>query len=368
MENNLQNQREVCEAQIDAQKNSQITNKAKLYCVGLDIEVDHTADNVSVLQDIVLPSEEIFDDRTVGFSTIEFCTVYENNLNGNDMHTIRKYSSTLECKSYERDVESVSIPKPPVGGCSPIIAESQLCGSSTDNSGTDTGNRADDFAITDVTVESTPPQLINFTGRLQEGREANSLSEKKSNSTSNKSQIIVHAPPGELGLTIIGDSKSGQVQVYCVKLLSPLRSFIQEGDVLDSVDGEFIAGLTSMQALSLIRSGANSTTRVLVFVRNFDESSNPMVEQSIEGVKVIVYAPPGELGLTFIDDAKNGHLLVRRVKSFSPLYGKIQEGDAIKYVDSDPTEELTATQVLSLISSRASNPFRALAFDRNTEV
>jgi hypothetical protein len=67
-------------------------------------------------------------------------------------------------------------------------------------------------------------------------------------------------------------------------------------------------------------------------------------------------------------DAKNGHLLVRGVNSFSPLYGKIQEGDVIKYVDGDPTEELTATQVFSLISSLASNPFRALAFDRNTEV
>jgi hypothetical protein len=124
----------------------------------------------------------------------------------------------------------------------------------------------------------------------------------------------VHALPGELGLTIIGDSKSSQVQVNCVKLSSPLHSFIQEGDVLESVDGESIAGLTSTQALSIISSGVNSTTHVLVFVRNVDESSNPMVEQSIEGVKVIVYAPPGELGLAIIGDTKNGHLVVRRVK------------------------------------------------------
>jgi hypothetical protein len=40
----------------------------------------------------------------------------------------------------------------------------------------------------------------------------------------------------------------------------------------------------------------------------------------------------------------------------------------IKSVGGEPTEELTATQVLSLISSPASNPSRALAFDRNTEV
>jgi uncharacterized protein (UPF0303 family) len=86
MENNLQNEREVCEAQKDAQMNSQNTNEAKLYCLGADIEVDHTSDNVSVLQDIVLPSEEIFDDRTVGFSTIEFCTVYENHLHGNNIY------------------------------------------------------------------------------------------------------------------------------------------------------------------------------------------------------------------------------------------------------------------------------------------
>lgn len=205
------------------------------------------------------------------------------------------------------------------------------------------------------------------TERLQEGRVANSLPEQDSYSTPDKSQVIVHAPPGELGLTITGNPNSGQVQVNRDKLSSPLRSFIQEGDVLESVDGESIAGLTSTQVSSLISSGANSSTRVLVFVRNCDGSSNPMEEQSIEGVKVIVYAPPGELGLTIISDINNGNLRVRSVKPFSPLYGKVQEGDIIISVDGEPTEELTATQVLSLISSRSSNPLRAIAFDRNIE-
>jgi hypothetical protein len=89
MENNLQDQIENCESQKDAQMDSQKDedeNKAKLYGLALDIEVDHTADNVSSLHDIELPSEEIFDDRTAGFSAIEFCTVYENNLHGNNMH------------------------------------------------------------------------------------------------------------------------------------------------------------------------------------------------------------------------------------------------------------------------------------------
>jgi hypothetical protein len=45
--------------------------------------------------------------------------------------------------------------------------------------------------------------------------------------------------------------KAGQVQVICVKLLSPLRSFIQEGDVLESVDGESVAELKSTQAFVL---------------------------------------------------------------------------------------------------------------------
>jgi C-terminal processing protease CtpA/Prc len=181
------------------------------------------------------------------------------------------------------------------------------------------------------------------------------------------SVTLLHAPPGELGLTITGNPNSGQVQVNRVKLSSPLCSFIQEGDVLESVDGESIAGLNTTQVSSLISSGANSSTRVLVFVRNRDESSNPMVEQSSERVKVIVYAPPGELGLTIIGDTINGNLIVRSVKSFSPLYGKIQEGDVIISVDGEPTEELTATQVLSLINSWSSNPLHAIAFDRNIE-
>jgi hypothetical protein len=354
--------------------NSQSTedeNKAKSYGLALEIEVDHAVDNVSTLQDIEPPSEEIFDDRTVGFSTVEFCTVYINNLYGNDMHTIRKSSSTVEKKSSERDVESAYISElsvdVPMEGCAPIIAESQLCGSSIDDTGTDTSNRAYDFALIDERVESSPPQFSDFIGRLEEGRVANSLPEKESNSTSDKSQVIVHAPTGELGLTITGNPISGQVQVNRVKLLSPLRSYIQEGDVLESVDGESIAGLTSTQVSSLISSGANSSTRVLVFVRNCDGSSNPMVEQSIEGVKVIVYAPPGELGLTIIGDTINGNLIVRSVKSFSPFYGKIQEGDVIISVDGEPTAELTATQVLSLITSRASNALRAIAFERNIE-
>jgi len=360
LEKQLHNQGEVCEPQQEAQMNFRSTedeNKAKLDSPALEIEVDHAVDNVSTLHDFEPLSEEIFDDRTVGFSTVEFCTVYKNNLYGNDIQTKRKSNSTIEKKPSERDVESAYISELPVEGCT----------RSTVDSGTDTGNPADDFAPVDERVEISPPQFCDFTERLQEGRVANSLPEQDSYSTPDKSQVIVHAPPGELGLTITGNPNSGQVQVNRVKLSSPLRSFIQEGDVLESVDGESIAGLTSTQVSSLISSGANSSTRVLVFVRNCDGSSNPMEEQSIEGVKVIVYAPPGELGLTIISDIINGNLRVRSVKPFSPLYGKVQEGDIIISVDGEPTEELTATQVLSLISSRSSNPLRAIAFDRNIE-
>jgi hypothetical protein len=368
MENKLQKKGEVCETQKDTEMNSQNTKDkkiAKLDSLALEIEVDHAADNVSAIQDFEPPSEEIFDDKTVGFSTIEFCTVYKNNLYGNDMHTKRKSCSTE--KSNERDVESAYIGEIPVEGCTPITAKSQLCESSTDDSKTDTSNRVDDVAFADKRVESSPPQFSDFTGRIEEGRVANALPETESNFRSYKSQVIVHAPPGELGLTIIGNTNSGQVQVNRVKLLSPLRSFIQEGDVLESINGESIAGLTSTQVSSLISSGANSSTRVLVFVRNYDGSSNPMVEQSIEGVKVLVYAPPGELGLTIIGDTINGNLIVRSIKSFSPLYGKIQEGDVIISVEGEPTKELTAPQVFGLITSRASNPLRALVFDRNKE-
>ncbi len=370
MENYLQKKGDVNETPKGTQMNSQNNEdikKAKLDSLALEIEVDHAADNVSTLQDFETPSEEIFDDKTIGFSTIEFCTVYKNNLYGNNMHTKRKSISTVEKKSNERDVESAYITEIPVEGCTPITAEIQLCGSSTNDSKTDTSNRVDDVALADKRVESSPPQFSDFTGRIEEGRVANALPETESNFRSYKSQVIVHAPPGELGLTIIGNTNSGQVQVKRVKLSSPLRSFIQEGDTLESINGESIAGLTLTQVSSLISSGANSSTRVLVFVRNYDGSSNPMVEQSIEGVKVLVYAPPGELGLTIIGDTINGNLIVRSVKSFSPFYGKIQEGDVIISVDGEPTAELTATQVLSLITSRASNPLRAIAFERNIE-
>jgi len=63
--------------------NSQSTkdeNKAKLDSPELEIEVDHAEDNVSTLHDFEPLSEEIFDDRTAGFSTVEFCTVYKNKL------------------------------------------------------------------------------------------------------------------------------------------------------------------------------------------------------------------------------------------------------------------------------------------------
>jgi C-terminal processing protease CtpA/Prc len=147
-----------------------------------------------------------------------------------------------------------------------------------------------------------------------------------------------------------------------------LRSFIQEGDVLESVDDQSTAGLTSTQASSVMSSRASNTTRALVFVRNVDESSNTTVKQAFEGVKVIVYAPPGDLGLTVESDTKNGQLIVHSVKPFSPLHGKIREEDVLEYVDGESISDLTATQALSLISSRASNPLRSLAFKRNTEV
>ncbi len=210
--------------------------------------------------------------------------------------------------------------------CTPIIAESQLYGSSTDGAGTSGRNRADDFTILDEGIESSPPQLSDFSGRLQEVRLAFTLPEKKSNSTSGVFQVIVHAPPGELGLTIIGDSKSGLVQVHRIKFSRPLRNFIQEGDVLESVDGEFTAGLTSTKTFSLISCRASNTSRALVFVRNVDERSNSIIEQSCGAVKVIVYAPPGKLGLSIIGDSKNGYVTMQSVESCSPLFSKIHEG------------------------------------------
>jgi hypothetical protein len=74
--------------------------------------------------------------------------------------------------------------------------------------------------------------------------------------------------------------------------------------VLKTADGESTASLTASQAWSRISSRVKNSTRALVFVRKVDKSSNSMVEQSFEEVKVVVYAPPGELGLTFDDDTK----------------------------------------------------------------
>jgi hypothetical protein len=372
--NNLQNERNDVEAQKDTHKTSrgfEDETEAKLNELAQrkfpSVEVDNAVDNVSTLRDlhdIEWPSEEIFDDRTVGFSTIEFCTVYENHLHGNNIYYTQKPSSTAENKFDQRDSESAYIREPPLENCTPIIAESQLYGSSTDVAGTSGRNRADEFTILDEGIESSPPQLSDFSGQLQEARLAYILPEKKRNPTTGKSQIIAHAPPGELGLTIIRDSKIGLVQVHRIKFSSPLRGFIQEGDVLESVDGESTAGLTSSQASRLISSRESNNTRALVFVRDVEESSNPTVEQPFEGVHVIVYAPPGELGLTFYSDTQNGQLLVHSVKPSSPLYSKIQEGDVLNCVDGEPTSDLTATQAVGLISSKASNSFRSLAFNR----
>jgi len=374
---NMQNQTNDVETQKDCRISSQnIDNatKATFYEQAQKgrpyIEVDHAVDNVSTLgdlHDIDLPIEEIFDDRTVGFSTIEFCTVYEAHLHGNDIYHIQKPSSTLVRKSDHRDFESAYTPDPPLENCSPVIAESQLCRTSMDIAGTSGINRVNKFTISDEGVETSPPQLSDFTGRLQERRLACTLPEKKSSSTTSKSQAILHAPPGELGLTIIRDSKTGLVQVHHIKFSSPLRGFIQEGDVLESVDGESTTGLTCSQASSLISSRASNTTRALVFARDFDKSCTVTAEESFEGATVIVYAPPGELGLTFDSGTKNGQVIVSCVKACSPLYSKIQEGDVLKCVDGISTAELTATKALGLISSRASNSLRSLAFHRNAE-
>ncbi len=242
-------------------------NKAKLDSPALQIEVDHAEDNVSTLRDFEPLSEEIFDDRTVGFSTVEFCTVYKNNLYGNDIQTKRKSNSTIEKKSSERDVESAYISELPLEGCT----------RSTVDSGTDTGNPADDFAPVDERVEISPPQFCDFTERLQEGRVANSLPEQDSYSTPDKSQVIVHAPPGELGLTITGNPNSGQVQVNRVKLSSPLRSFIQEGDVLESVDGVQARAEDLVDPLQVVQVGAREVAAALAILPKLDPPMNTVL-------------------------------------------------------------------------------------------
>jgi hypothetical protein len=122
-------------------------------------------------------------------------------------------------KSELRDFESANIPEPEplVEKCTPSITDSQLCGSSTDDVGADFRYRADELAILDEGVESNPPRVCDFSRRLQKGRVKYSLPQKNSYSTTGKSQIIAYAPPGEIGLTIIGDSKSGLVQVHRIK-------------------------------------------------------------------------------------------------------------------------------------------------------
>lgn len=80
-------------------------------------------------------------------------------------------------KSDHRDFECAYTPEPPLENCTPVIAESQLCGTSVDVAGTSGINRVNKFAISDEGVETSPPQLSDFTGRLQERRLAYTLPE-----------------------------------------------------------------------------------------------------------------------------------------------------------------------------------------------
>lgn len=52
--------------------------------------------------------------------------------------------------------------------------------------------------------------------------------------------------------------------MHHIRLASPLRSFVQERDVLEFVDGESIAGLTSSQAASLISARASDNPHAKV--------------------------------------------------------------------------------------------------------
>jgi hypothetical protein len=109
MENSLKNLSEGRETQQETQEASQNIkdgHKANFCGRARYIEVDHTKDDVSTMQDIELPSEEILEDKTVGFSTIEFSTIYENYLHGIDMHNTRK-SSSEEDKNLNQEILSL---------------------------------------------------------------------------------------------------------------------------------------------------------------------------------------------------------------------------------------------------------------------
>lgn len=83
-------------------------------------------------------------------------------------------------------------------------------------------------------------------------------------------RIEVHAPPGKLGVVIDTTGEAGEAgapTVSSIKDMSCLADKVHVGDILTSIDGFNVKGMSASQVSKLIASKANNATRVLVFAR-----------------------------------------------------------------------------------------------------
>ncbi len=93
-------------------------------------------------------------------------------------------------------------------------------------------------------------------------------------------------------------------------------------------------------------------------------SASECTPVSVSEEKIIVFAPPGNLGVVIGTPKPAGQPTVHGIKEDSALYEQIQIGDRLISVDGQNTVGKDALFVSKLIGSKAMNPRRVLVFLR----
>ena len=181
-----------------------------------------------------------------------------------------------------------------------------------------------------TTFPSTPPKALKF--------------------------IVVAPPADKLGIIFVREASlnGNRPTVKTVSSDSPLYGKVKEGDVVLSVNFVNVESKTTKELVALIKSKAGEERDFILERKNPSISNEASVAPLTHQVAVV--APPADkLGIIFFRDASmNGNRpTVKTVRSESPLYGKVQEGDVVLSVDFVNVESKSPADLVALIQSNA---------------
>lgn len=130
------------------------------------------------------------------------------------------------------------------------------------------GGKTSTLAVIDAAGEA---DIISIVSSSRSKKEDDSKDNQNTDETADESYtclITISVPPGYLGLILEKHEDGGPLTCSRVKLDSPLVDMVQEGDIIASMDGVDIQGMSVYEFTSYLKQTMKNSTRIMKVIGN----------------------------------------------------------------------------------------------------